>query len=274
MRAVAGLLSALSLFAAAHKHHPPKHHVRPAPKPLSKPTWLTGVRVTEYFPVPESWFNGALVSAPGLDGAHHVDWLYSASGLAVEGDGTDLQGQPAHVATVGGSGFVDAAGHRTSSAPAWISGGYWLTSAHALTYPLAAGGWSAGTGVRYRQPPRKLTFAPGRSLPLIPYRSLAVDPALIPLGSMVYIPSYVGLDGASGWFVAQDTGTAIKGRHVDVYREPPATRAGVRSFQDQRILVLPPGTAPPAGGTAGGVAVPAAALSCAAPNQEPRCPKP
>jgi 3D (Asp-Asp-Asp) domain-containing protein len=67
-----------------------------------------------------------------------------------------------------------------------------------------------------------VTFAPGRSLPLRYYQSIAVDPKLIPLGSLVYLPAY-RLDGHGGWFVAQDTGGAIIGRHVDVYRPPPAS---------------------------------------------------
>jgi 3D (Asp-Asp-Asp) domain-containing protein len=66
-----------------------------------------------------------------------------------------------------------------------------------------------------------VSFAPGPSLPLHYYRSIAVDPGVIPLGSRVYIPAYRD-DGYGGWFVAQDTGGAIGGRHVDVYRPPPA----------------------------------------------------
>ena len=45
-----------------------------------------------------------------------------------------------------------------------------------------------------------------------------------------------------GWFLAQDTGGAIKGRHVDVYRPAPATPADEgRYLTDQRIFVIPPG---------------------------------
>jgi 3D (Asp-Asp-Asp) domain-containing protein len=46
--------------------------------------------------------------------------------------------------------------------------------------------------------------------------SLAVDPALIPLGTAVTIPN-----APSPWnnrtFTADDTGGAIKGKHVDIY---------------------------------------------------------
>jgi len=270
----AGGVWAVCAVAAAKRHRRLTHHHKTAKthRRITKPTWLNGVSITEYYAVPEAWFSGQRVVAPGLPDRHRVDWLYSAAGLAVEGDGIDLMGRPAHVDHVGGGGYVDARGRRTSSAPTWLSGGYWLSDAHALTFPLEAGGWSAGVGVSYLHPPAKLTFAPGPSRKLTPYRSLAVDPALIPLGSRVYIPAYVGVPGASGWFVAEDTGGAILGRHVDVYRPAPQTRDGARSLNSQRILVEPPGTslAPASGGTA----VPVATVSCApSPHLEAACPK-
>src|SRR5579884_4055433 len=48
------------------------------PGPGSHGVWLSKVNITEYWPVPESWFVGALVTAPGLPGKHRIDWLYSA----------------------------------------------------------------------------------------------------------------------------------------------------------------------------------------------------
>lgn len=48
-------------------------------------------------------------------------------------------------------------------------------------------------------------------------RTIAVDPNVIPLGSLVYIESdspYVG-----GFYVAEDTGGAIKGNKIDVYMD-------------------------------------------------------
>ncbi|MGI8558761.1 MAG: 3D domain-containing protein [Solirubrobacteraceae bacterium] len=272
-------LALLCLFALAapSAQAKPRHSRHRSHHAITKPTWLSGVQVTEYYAVPEAWFTGARVPAPGLAEAHRVDWLYSAFGVAVEGDGVDLAGRPVHVATVDGHGFVDAHGHRTSSAPAWLSGGYWLTSAHVLTFPLEVGGWSAGVGLRQHRPPARLTFAPGPSRALTPYRTLAVDPTLISLGSRVYIPAYVGVPGASGWFIAEDTGGAISGRHVDVYRPAPASRNGARMLTAQRILVEPPGTraVPPAGPprVAGGTPARAASLSCAATHLEAPCPR-
>jgi 3D (Asp-Asp-Asp) domain-containing protein len=144
------------------------------------------------------------------------------------------------------TGWVNAAGRPTvpvclgkwsDGPPAWLKGG-WRNASGAVTYPLAGGGWADGVGVRtlgYGG----VTFAPGSSLPLRYYHSIAVDPRLIPLGSRVYVPAYRHIGG--GWFTAQDTGGAIKGRHIDVYRPAPASPADLgRYMTDQRILVIPP----------------------------------
>ncbi|MGQ9855776.1 MAG: 3D domain-containing protein [Fervidobacterium sp.] len=44
------------------------------------------------------------------------------------------------------------------------------------------------------------------------FLSIAVDPAVIPLGSLVYIPTL-----ENTVFIAEDTGSAIKGNRIDVY---------------------------------------------------------
>jgi len=205
-------------------------------------TWLTGVTITEYYPAPARWFSGRMVSAPGLPGRYPVDWLYSARGLAMEGDGVDLSGRPVHIAALGSTGWVDYGGHNTIPVclgkwshgfPVWLIGG-WRNAAGQVTYPLARGGWANGRGaggvLRYGG----VTFAPGNALPLRYYHSIAVDPRLIPLGSRVYIPAY------KRWFVAQDTGGAIRGKHVDVYRPAPYSPSDLgRYMTDQRILVIP-----------------------------------
>jgi 3D (Asp-Asp-Asp) domain-containing protein len=212
-----------------------------APRPRRR--WLTGFTITEYWPAPESWFVGKLVTAPGLPGKHRIDWLYSAMGVAMQGEGIGLDGRMYHIASVGSASWVTAAGRPTSSsgsgAPYWLNGAYWRTRSGAVTFPLQAGGWSAGVGRRY-VPLKGVTFASGPSRPLGYYRSIAVDPKVIPLGSRVYIPAY-NADGHGGWFTAQDTGGAIDGRHIDVFRPPPpAPTDGGQYLTSQRVLVIPP----------------------------------
>ena len=70
------------------------HTIKAPPPPASggDGKWLGGFELTEYYPALESWFTGRPVSAPGLSGAHRIDWLYSARGLSMEGDGIGLDG--------------------------------------------------------------------------------------------------------------------------------------------------------------------------------------
>jgi 3D (Asp-Asp-Asp) domain-containing protein len=217
-------------------------------KPVTHREWLSGFIVTEYYPVPERWFDGVSVRAPGNAGRHRVDWLYSANGVSMEGDGIDLAGNHVHIAELGSVGWVNAAGHETvppacgirwsHGPPAWRAGG-WRNAAGAVTYPLARGGWSHGRG-HFVGGYGGATFEPGQSLPLRYYRSVAVDPRLIPEGSRIFIPAYRHING--GWFVAQDTGGAIIGRHIDVYRPPTSEAFGSgRLTLGERVYVIPPG---------------------------------
>jgi len=61
---------------------------------------------------------------------------------------------------------------------------------------------------------------------LVPWRTVAVDPTKIPVGSVVYIPAARGLPVTvapgttikhDGYFFAADGGGAIKGSHIDVF---------------------------------------------------------
>lgn len=213
--------------------------------------WLRHFLVTEYYPAPERWFDGRKVKAPGLEGKHRVDFLYSSSGVAMEGDGVGLDGKRVHLAQATPKYWVAPDGKRTRPRksggwthgwPAWRTGG-WRNADHAVTYPLDGGGWSNGPSVRYRKP-KGVTFAPGPSLPLRAWKSIAVDPKLIPLGSRVFIPVYCAARGHA-WFNAQDTGGAIKGRHIDVYRRPPKMQDGAAKYTNQRVYVLKPGEKAP-----------------------------
>lgn len=62
---------------------------------------------------------------------------------------------------------------------------------------------------------------------LVPYRSLAVDPRFVPIGSTVELPELIGMplpDGSThdGCFVAVDRGGAINGHHLDLFLPSPA----------------------------------------------------
>ncbi len=216
-------------------------------RPLKKPTWLGKVILTEYYPAPEKWAVGAKVDTPGLNRKSRVDWLYSARGMSMEGDGIGLDGKRYHIDNLGSGGWITAAGRKARFgvggkwAPFWRSSGYWRNRKKGVTFPLEAGGWYAGKGKRH-VPPAGITFAAGPSRDLRYMRSVAVDPKLIPLGSLVYVKKYHDLGlSEDGWFRADDTGGAIIGRHLDIYRKAPADEAdqGGRYFKSTRIFVVP-----------------------------------
>lgn len=223
-------------------------HAAPPPAVGGPGKWFGGFELTEYYPALEAWFKGALVDTPGLGAQHRIDWLYSAHGLSMEGDGIGLDGRPYHVANLGSGGWLTAGGGGTAqfgagSAPFWRTGGFWRSANGTLTFPLAAGGWSAGTGVRYVPPPG-ITFAGGQSRPLSYLRSVATDPRVIPMGSHIFIPAYQSING--GWFQADDTGGAIIGNHIDVFRPPPSNPADTGNFTTgQQVYVVPPGVGLP-----------------------------
>ena len=202
---------------------------------------LKGVRITEYFPVPEAWFVGAKVRAPGLSTRHRVDWLFSGRGVVMEGSGIDLKGNPVQMVSGFEVGWLS--GQNTSYL--WRAEGYWRNRSGNLTFryqaPRNGRWWSNGTGRRWVAP-RRVRF--GRGAPrgasgrvLTYWGSVAVDPSLIPYGSLVYIGALKKKNG-SGWFCADDTGGAIRGRHIDVFRPPPANRVGY-SRNRATITVIP-----------------------------------
>ncbi len=237
--------------AAAFVWHaqPPLHRPLAHQAVLRKRTWVPRVRITEYYPAPERWALGAAVKAPGLRAKHRVDWLYGGFGLSMQGTGIGLDGRLYHIDRLGRGAWVNRAGKATydgiqsNGPPYWRQGGYWRNSKGGVTFPLLAGPWSNGAGRSFVAPPAGISFAPGAGTPgLRYYRTIAVDPTLIPLGSKVFIPFYQKVTG-SGWFKAVDTGGAIIGRHIDVYRPPPnVVDDPGRSLRNQRVLVVPPGS--------------------------------
>lgn len=67
-----------------------------------------------------------------------------------------------------------------------------------------------------------------RSIPLMPFRTIAVDPDVIPVGSVLFVPALRGraftLNGEAlthdGYLFAGDRGGAIRGNHIDVFHGP------------------------------------------------------
>lgn len=80
-----------------------------------------------------------------------------------------------------------------------------------------------GQEVRYLVCPPSAPYGYGvDERPLIPFRSVAVDPSVVPMGSRVFIPQAVGAvlpngDVHDGMFQAVDIGDAIKSKRIDVF---------------------------------------------------------
>ncbi len=253
--APASLVRAGALDPAASTGCPPA--TKPPPETtILRPRWLTDVLMTEYFPAPERWFNGRLVHAPGLPGRHRIDWLYSARGLAMQGEGIGANGRLYHFAgpysltwrNAGGGLTLPCAhvpGAWTNGAPAWI-GPTAVNRDGGVTYPLPGAAWSNGPPVRVLSAGASAQFADGPSLSLSYWHDAAVDPRLIPEGSRIFAPVLCDTP-AHGWLLASDTGGAIIGRHVDVFRSPPSIPWDDGVLRNERIFVVPPGFASPSG---------------------------
>jgi 3D (Asp-Asp-Asp) domain-containing protein len=64
-----------------------------------------------------------------------------------------------------------------------------------------------------------------RNIPLMPFRTIAVDPGIVPLESVIFVPELRGItfehEGRrfthDGYLFAGDRGGAIRGRHIDVF---------------------------------------------------------
>ena len=95
--------------------------------------------------------------------------------------------------------------------------------------------------------------------PVTPLATVAADPAFTPLGAPVWLD--VDRPEATGLWVAQDTGGAIKGANrVDTFwgaGDEARRIAGGMSARGRALVLLPRGTLARVGGTARGDATPA-----------------
>lgn len=214
---------------------------KPKPKPTSGARVLKHVLITEYFPAPEKWFKGKKIAADGITGKHRIDWLYSARGLPMEGDGVDLSGRHWHYESSGAGGWVARNGRRSgASGSYWLDAMYWRNSKGEITFPLESGGWSNGSAKRGTGVSTKGTrFGYGLTLPLRYWQSVATDRRVIPSGSAVYLSAFRNKPGG-GYMCAQDTGGAIIGNHIDVWRPAPSTPDGGESYSNQTVRVITP----------------------------------
>lgn len=217
--------------------------------------WVGGFKTTVYYPTPEHWFAGPYQRFRGIHGPKRAAWLLSAHGVAMQGDGWSMRPTGPGTRRVnyvtGTAGWLNARGERTSpggpygwsnGAPAWLSCG-WQNRRGEWTFPrnyLAKGQrmiWARGRPARWAGCD-DVVFQAGVGRRLRFWNSVAVDPNLFPMHrTWFYIPAFRGTR-CGGWFRADDTGGAISGRHLDIYRPPPRQPTSVGTRTDQRILIV------------------------------------
>jgi len=131
------------------------------------------------------------------------DWCRAALQGSVSITGTD--GAVRHYA------FMDSDGPEQADCDAFLG-------------DLPEGVKRASRRARYREM-RDETGCGLRSLPLMPFRTIASDPRRLPSGSVVFAPALRGRSFAlrgrtiihDGYLFAGDRGGAIKGAHIDVF---------------------------------------------------------
>jgi len=67
----------------------------------------------------------------------------------------------------------------------------------------------------------------------------AADPDLLPVGSVIQV--YKLGERYNGIYTIMDTGPAVQGRHIDVFRAPPPKLSLGRSLHNRKVFVIPPG---------------------------------
>ncbi|HEC87039.1 MAG TPA: hypothetical protein ENI49_04135, partial [Thermoplasmatales archaeon] len=172
---------------------------------------IEGVEITAYYSCVESEIEEIADTFPekynptgsetieGL-GTFNRAFLYSAKGVVMQGSGRDKLGR-----------LIKC---RTSSD--WIrdedGDAVWIADENAVEFyeaPLwSQSPWDISRGALWYG--------------ISPWHSIAVDPDVIPLGSIVYIKELDGKELSNGerldgYFVAEDTGGGIEGKHIDLF---------------------------------------------------------
>ncbi len=179
--------------------------------------WATHYHTPEVTPAPETMSfafpllgrDGEWVSPP----LRHKDWCEAA----LQGSVSVKQGSKATAYV-----FVDSNGPEQTNCDQYLgnlSEGVKTATRRARFMPV---NHPLGCGVR--------------NIPLMPFRTIAVDTNIIPIGSVIFVPELRGRpfdhEGRKlvhdGYLFAGDRGGAIRGRHIDVFM----TDTGATPFED------------------------------------------
>lgn len=166
-----------------------EHDGKPVPHvPLDLHFWRawydSPFEITGYTLAMEKDFSGKPVTANGLDEEYDDAFLYSGTGVVMQGTGKGRNGKLVKY---------------TGSKAKWLPKYRWVADESVCTFKIVA----------------KHTGRAGRELAA--GRSIAVDPGIVPLDHWVEIVGPPGRKTGVGLRQADDTGGKIRGRHIDDY---------------------------------------------------------
>jgi 3D (Asp-Asp-Asp) domain-containing protein len=63
-----------------------------------------------------------------------------------------------------------------------------------------------------------------------PLRTIAADPQVLPMGTVIYLPELDGPGGSDGCFIVEDRGLKVQGEHVDIFTGHPERTAALNAL--------------------------------------------
>jgi 3D (Asp-Asp-Asp) domain-containing protein len=192
-------------------------------KPVTNSNCIPDVYVTGYYCVYNSELDGRGIITKTISDIPYnlkASFLFGGRGVAMQGSGrTGPNGE--YIKYTGGGGyFIRLTGPNAGK----NLDGQWIENPDIVRARYAHIGITDFNGfgnlaLRYPDKARysrtaSFTGLTGR--PLTAWRSLSIDPEFIPLGQKVEVRFKKG-DAINSKFVAEDTGSAIKGKHIEIY---------------------------------------------------------
>jgi len=222
---------------------------------FGKPVLIRNVYATGYYCVYNSQIEGSQTINETISNDNYTlkaSFLFGGRGIAMQGSGrTGPAGD--YIKYTGGGGFFV---RLTGPSAGRNLDGLWIENPDVVRQRYARIGITDFTGfgnlaLRY---PQKAKFCKTSSFigssghTLTAWKSISIDPDFIPLGQVIEINfknENNSLNAESqGNFVAEDTGSAIKGKHIEIYlgESEKALEQWTQSGSNRRvdILITPP----------------------------------
>jgi 3D (Asp-Asp-Asp) domain-containing protein len=203
--------------------------IAPSSKSILIPNvYAKGVYATGYFCVYNCELAGSQTVTKTISTSSYTlkaSFLYGGRGVAMQGSGRTGPGGD-YIKYMGGGGyFIRLSGPNAGK----NLDGQWVENPDILRGRYARMGITDFTGfgnlaLRYPEKAnfiRTATFTGSSGQTLTPWHSISIDPSFIPIGETIGVTFKDGDKNPKGnttaTFVAEDIGSAIKGRHIEIY---------------------------------------------------------